>query len=1003
MRILTIRIKNIQSLKGEHTLSFDKKPLSDAGLFLITGSTGAGKSTILDSITLALFNRVPRFAPKGTESISKTDIENAGSIVTHFTEEAYAEVEYESQHKIYRSKWAISKNRNGKFKDYEMSLADVESGKIFDLKKSQIPDENARILGLNYEQFIRSIILSQGDFARFLKSDGKERTKLLEEITGTHIYRQIGKKIFEISREKEGSIKELEYQKNAIAILPKEEVDFLISNKVAIENQEKSLQIQSDDINIKVNLVTQKLELLRQKGINDTQLKNWNEKKVGFTSKEIALKRHKSLEPIRGELTSWFIEKNRILDLELQLKNHHFQLDNATTLVNEALKTMSQLIGQDVNQGDFMEKMRSFENQIVEWDNQINSLKLQGETARKRLDSLWQKLNTPFFNEMKSIRQPENILLRIEDYRKMRDIGVYSKWNDEEVEIQLQKTHESIMLLNQKLSDIKVFLQQQEDKNILEKRIQDYQQNLPANRTLLETMQKEHLDLESQMKEYLAIKDNQLLSATFESHRPHLIDGKPCPLCGSIHHPYTETIKDNKIDNIFDLIKMMETTLKTKEVDLRNLSNKLLEAQLQNNRFTEEYQKLSTNQREWLVIWNNEIPTLEHVEKSISDKLIKINDLKQEKTDREEIKWLDEAASIVIELLDTIKNYQNRVRLRNDKFKGEKVQDAVNPIQNKFVESVSSCSTATALIKERQKELSISKDKFLDISQKIENKIKTLGYEGVEDCWTDILDDSVYQIYQSEYEEIHNSLTGILSNQESIDQQLSVFKDLEASDGMLDDLKIQQTALDNNKKEKSREVGVINEKLQKNNDEVERKEKLLMQINEINSKNLPLFKLNTLIGDLNGVKYAKFAQNLSLSHLIAKANFRLQQLTDRYRLDFTDIEEDLRVVDFYQAETTRSAKTLSGGETFIVSLALALSLSDMASQNVRMESLFIDEGFGTLDQETLEMSISTLERLQSESQKTIGIISHVELLKERIHTQIKVIKSPSGYSELIII
>ena len=110
----------------------------------------------------------------------------------------------------------------------------------------------------------------------------------------------------------------------------------------------------------------------------------------------------------------------------------------------------------------------------------------------------------------------------------------------------------------------------------------------------------------------------------------------------------------------------------------------------------------------------------------------------------------------------------------------------------------------------------------------------------------------------------------------------------------------------------------------------------------------------------------------------------------------------LRVIDRYQGDVSRSVITLSGGETFLLSLALALSLSDMASHSVDLQSLFIDEGFGTLDQDTLEVALSTLERLQSESSKTIGIISHVTALQERINTQIVLHKSDTGVSTLTI-
>jgi exonuclease SbcC len=113
-------------------------------------------------------------------------------------------------------------------------------------------------------------------------------------------------------------------------------------------------------------------------------------------------------------------------------------------------------------------------------------------------------------------------------------------------------------------------------------------------------------------------------------------------------------------------------------------------------------------------------------------------------------------------------------------------------------------------------------------------------------------------------------------------------------------------------------------------------------------------------------------------------------------------DDDLRVEDGYMGNEVRTVRSLSGGETFVLSLALALGLSDLASKDIRIDSLFVDEGFGSLDPDTLEEAMSTLEQLQSESNKTVGIISHVESLKERIYTQIRLTKSNSGFSTLRI-
>ncbi len=161
--------------------------------------------------------------------------------------------------------------------------------------------------------------------------------------------------------------------------------------------------------------------------------------------------------------------------------------------------------------------------------------------------------------------------------------------------------------------------------------------------------------------------------------------------------------------------------------------------------------------------------------------------------------------------------------------------------------------------------------------------------------------------------------------------------------------------------------------------------------------------LNAMIGSSDGKKFSRFAQGLTLTRLTELANFHLKQLSDRYQI-LKSIENDLEllIVDGYQANVVRPMASLSGGESFLVSLALALGLSDLASHKVQINSLFIDEGFGTLDAETLDTAITALENLQAKG-KSIGIISHVEALKDRIGIQIQLSKQPGGTSKIKVL
>jgi exonuclease SbcC len=201
-----------------------------------------------------------------------------------------------------------------------------------------------------------------------------------------------------------------------------------------------------------------------------------------------------------------------------------------------------------------------------------------------------------------------------------------------------------------------------------------------------------------------------------------------------------------------------------------------------------------------------------------------------------------------------------------------------------------------------------------------------------------------------------------------------------------------------------REVSDIGSKLAHHQTQQTKFSTLQTELEQLRKERKKWDLLNSYIGDREGNKFSNFAQNLTLFNLIGLANQRLRHLSDRYILDKPQEEtESLFVIDTYQGNAKRAVNTLSGGETFTLSLALALALSDLASQNVSIESLFIDEGFGTLDPDSLDMALSMLERLQSESEKTIGIISHVEALKERIGTQIRLFKNGNGQSTMEIV
>ena len=207
MKIVAIRGSNLASLEGPFAIELEQAPLAQAGLFAITGPTGAGKSTLLDALCVALFDTTPRLNDRGGVPIGRADEKDrlasndVRGILRHGCAEGHAEVDFVGRdQRVYRARWEVWRARRrpeGRLQSQEMQLQDVASGKILGGTKTEVLQELESRLGLSFDQFRRSALLAQGDFAAFLRADERARGELLERMTGTEIYSQLSKAAFE--------------------------------------------------------------------------------------------------------------------------------------------------------------------------------------------------------------------------------------------------------------------------------------------------------------------------------------------------------------------------------------------------------------------------------------------------------------------------------------------------------------------------------------------------------------------------------------------------------------------------------------------------------------------------------------------------------------------------------------------------------------------------------------------------------------------------------------
>jgi exonuclease SbcC len=301
--------------------------------------------------------------------------------------------------------------------------------------------------------------------------------------------------------------------------------------------------------------------------------------------------------------------------------------------------------------------------------------------------------------------------------------------------------------------------------------------------------------------------------------------------------------------------------------------------------------------------------------------------------------------------------------------------------------------TLTGAIQNRTPQLQKVEDSFA-------RQLRQTDFKGEEDYLQARLPVEKQQSLAKAEEELKKEGTKLQTSLNNSRKNLQQEKDKKITDEPREELEEKQRTGEQELKRISEEIGADKRDLRESQ---ETALKLQAQMQEIEKQKQELGRwqiLHNLIGSADGKKYRNFAQGLSFDIMIKHANRQLQKMSDRYVLRRNpDQVLELNVIDYYQAGEIRSTANLSGGESFIVSLALALGLSAMASRKVRVDSLFLDEGFGALDDDVLDTALNTLAELQQEG-KLIGLISHVPALKERISTQIQVLPQSGGRSLL---
>jgi exonuclease SbcC len=288
-------------------------------------------------------------------------------------------------------------------------------------------------------------------------------------------------------------------------------------------------------------------------------------------------------------------------------------------------------------------------------------------------------------------------------------------------------------------------------------------------------------------------------------------------------------------------------------------------------------------------------------------------------------------------------------------------------------------------------------------AQRLNEHIKKVGFEDENDFRLSCLDEKERERLATHEESLSREKTVLDARLKDRTEALTTEQGkalIELSEGADEALKENIAASDSDLKQIRQDIGAMTQRLDENKRQREKQHERIKRIDAQKKECARWSDLHELIGSADGKRFRNFAQGLTFDMMTKHANRQLKKMTDRYLLIRDSSQPlELNVIDNYQAGEIRSTKNLSGGESFIVSLALALGLSHMASRNVRVDSLFLDEGFGTLDEDALETALETLAGLRQDG-KLIGVISHVSAFKERIATQIQVVRQTGGRSSL---
>ena len=954
MKILAIRLKNLTSIEGTVEVDFMAEPLHSAGIFAISGPTGAGKSTLLDALCLALYDKAPRFATSvenvnladvGDNQINQSDVRN---LLRRGTSDGYAEVDFLGiDGRRYRSRWSVRRTRNkinGSLQPQTLEVKELDTEKDFQGTKKELLIQLVELVGLTYEQFTRTVLLAQNDFATFLKSKGAAKAELLEKLTGTGVYSRISQEVYARNKAAQEEVTLIQNRMNVIELMPEEELLALQKEKeLSIEKRAAGIKLlaeQNEQLNVVRSLKIQ--EELWKKKQQEEQEEQAREKVLqgALASQEEGLVHFKAQwEAIQPDL-----KKARQLDVQIQSQQSSY--------------IQSQQILQAANRqvAEQEQKMRVAAEQLqVSYSSLNRLLSHVGIEEALQLEQVEEILRQEESKLAAATSTNEERLLRLNSFG-------YPLLAEEQVKLQKELTRQqNIRQLTETQTKAKTEIER------LEKEVANCLKQLTEQETALKVTQR------------LYENARMAVGKDVKALRRQLQEGEACPVCGSTAHPYHQ--EQEVVDTLFRSIEQEYNVASTNYQQMNNRS----------------------------IALQRDLAHQKTVDGQIAEQLAALYKAGIEAGNEEQIQRR------LAELAERILEYRN---LYAEWQRGDEETKKIRTHCEALRENVSLCRLAMQKVSSAKEQLVILQNaasaelKRFEVIEKALNVLRQERSQLLKGKSADEAEAAVakrekelnlaLEKARKEVEAVHNRLSGLQGEMKqialAIGELQEQYKKIESPELLPEIIKKQQEENLNIERALSTMEACLLQQA-KNKLTVEQIAKELAEKQTVAER---WAKLNKLIGSADGAKFKVIAQSYTLNLLLLHANQHLSYLSKRYKLQQVPDTLALQVIDCDMCDEIRTVYSLSGGESFLISLALALGLSSLSSNNLKVESLFIDEGFGSLDAESLRTAMEALEQLQMQGRK-IGVISHVQEMSERISVQVQVHKKVNGKSVLTVV